>query len=296
MLEARLITFKGKEITFRLSEAQTSSLPDGLLETGDLYQALFTYADGSRTLCKGCFGDKGETSRQFRVYELPRDDFSIMEPSTEELLRSGPDIINLKKLIIRLRRARRGIGHRGVFTGVAHDYIASDLASMKSLSENYFSIVNEVVDTRFVWSLVDCIADHGGEIEKACALSVSNFMHAERMAHSLKNSYELVEKDIQINNSQLHYWGGMLGNHYTLDDSLDVFLTRASDVLCLNPIIQGYFYSIMLKASENNNSLLGENLKRSAYFREAFAFYTKLFSAHIASLDRKTYPDFGLAA
>lgn len=94
---------------------------------------------------------------------------------------------------------------------------------------------------------------------------------------------------------QIAYWGGMHANLFTIDDSLDVFLTRAIEVMKESPLLLGYFFSILIAASKSENSLLGENLKRSINFQEAFAFYSELFRTHIASLDRKAYPDFELA-
>src|SRR5690606_31771606 len=66
------------------------------MEIGDLYTVTIHLAD-NRIIQKGCLGDRGALHDMFVRYEIPRDDFSILNIPTEELLADGPDIINVKK-------------------------------------------------------------------------------------------------------------------------------------------------------------------------------------------------------
>ena len=247
---------------------------------------MYDYADGTRIITKGCFGARADLLRAFTVFEIPRDDLSLLKRPTEDLLQSGTDLINLKKLIIRLRRAKRAFGERGVFSGVHHDHIESDLLALKEMYSGYFSTLNQVIDVRYIWSIVDCIADFGTPIERACALSVSNFMHAERMAQSLRNVYDFADRCDPVLTHQLPYWGGMKTNQYSSDDALDIFLTRIVEIVSEEPFVFACFGAIMLEAANHESSLLGENLRRSRHFQEAFEHYADVFRRHIADMDK----------
>jgi hypothetical protein len=286
-INAHYKTMKG--IEFEISRHRTldrQTIPNDI-EFGDLYRASYTLSDGREVLVKGCFGRQSDLIRRFSELELPRDDFTVLEPSTSEIIESNPDIISLKKLIIRLRRAKRGFSARGKFSGIEHRYVKSDLAALRAISGSYFSTVNSIIGVRYIWSLVDCFADFGESKERLEALTISNIMHSERLFQSLKNTYDFLEKDSPVQNAQLNYWGGMKSNHYTKDDSLDIFLTRAIEGLSGNPLMFGYFCTIMQEAALEEHSMLGENLARSEYFRKAFEYYRNIFNNHIDYLDNE---------
>jgi hypothetical protein len=289
-------TFKGKSSTVSPVDMRLDVLSNDIHATGstgfsfaadiaqlgDLVSIQFQ-AENLSIKQKTLYGSKEAWVREFAQFEVPRDDMSVLEKSTAELLTSGPDLLNLKLLIVRLRRAKRARSSIGRFVGVPHDHIATDLHALKSIVTRYFKVVSEVITARYLWSILDCLADYGNPEESLRAFGISSMMHIERMGQTINCLYSLqpLPADQQTRLVQKPYWGGMLTNRLSKDDSLDIFLTRAKNSLSPDPLIYAIFCRIILDAASSPNSYLAFNLANSPWLMDAFAPYRREFQDHV---------------
>lgn len=250
----------------------------GLIE-GDIYK-VEVCSGASVVRVFRLYGDHQKMLKEFVLLELlPRDDLSYLEPTTDEVLRSAPCIFAYKKLMIRLRRGKRGKQSRGVFVGYDYESRESDFSCFRALTENYLSVWNSFLDSRYLWSVLDTLADYGTPMERLAALAASNYMYAERFFQTQHCLYTLVEKDSEekIFTRQLPYWGGMKTNQLANDDALDVFLTRNLEILSHAPVVKSIFFKLLGRSSEEPGSLLGFNLSNSGFFAGVYGDYKKDF-------------------
>jgi hypothetical protein len=292
----RIRTFKGSKderspVEFRPSISERNFHKTGMVGfsfspdcpmRGDFF-TLQISSDHTDLHYKHLAGPMEQLATEFAKFEIPRDDNSVLEPSTEELLSSGSDALNLKKLIVRLRRAKRGKESVGRFVGVPHRYIESDLHALKTLTWSYFRPVSRLIGVRYLWSVADCIADYGTTEESLRAYSLSQMMHVERMAQTYQCVYHFAEKpkSEQVRAKQLPYWGAMLSNRLNQDDSLDIMMVRAIETLSPDPLIYAIFCEMMLQAAASSNSLLSFNTSNSEWFASSFHRYRTLFQSHL---------------
>jgi len=241
---------------------------------GSIYKVQFKDSNGKIILSKQVFyGEVKEFIDQFNTFELPRDDFSIMNDGPEELFRSGNDFLAFKKLLIRLRRGKRAHGWRGAFSG--HDYpcIHRDWIFFREFVESNIDILLLNMRPRYLCSIVDVFADYAEVGERMAALAISNILMHERFSQTLKCVYDFSEKYEKILDRQLHYWGGMATNRLDLDDAFDVFMTRNIECLEYFPLMKKFFGKFMKEMLIEDSSILNVNLKNSKFFSEAANFY-----------------------
>lgn len=227
-------------------------------------------------------GDKEKWKNKFEDFQVQdRRDFSIQDGRVEEVFKKNSDVIAFKLLLIRLRRGKRAFGWRGVFKGNLYSEIENDWTFFKQFYENHFLNMKDICFVRSLWSIVDTFSDFGNAIEKACALSVSNYMYQERFAQTFRRIYEVKEIENKQMLGQTHYWGHMSTNQLERDDSYDVFLTKNIEVLEMCPIIKKTFGVIFLESLKAESSILCINKTHSPYFNEAFRFYKSYFESYI---------------
>ncbi len=249
------------------------------LVEGDIYKVEIS-ANTSVTTVHRLYGDHKIMLNEFVHLELlPRNDLSHLEPSTTEILKSAPCIFAYKKLMIRLRRGKRGKQSRGEFIGYEYKHKDSDFACFRTLTEKYLTVWTSFLDSRYLWSVVDTYADYGTPTERLAALAVSNYMYAERFHQTQHCLYQLIEKDddAKVVSHQLQYWGGMKTNQLCADDALDVFLTRNLEILSLAPAIKIIFFKLLNRSSLESRSLLGMNLSNSEFFFNVYETYKNKF-------------------
>lgn len=223
----------------------------------------------------GDFNLWGKNFDNFQVED--RRDFSIQANNINSLFVENKDLIALKILLIRLRRGKRAFAWRGSFSGNVYDEMSNDWLFFRNFFITHFSILKDILSVRSLWSIVDTFADFGSDLERACALSISNYLFQERCAQTWNNIYLFKIRDNVISNNQYPYWGGMLSNRLESDDSYDIFLTRIIEVLDCCPVLKKTFGVIFLKALESDVSIIGLDKKYSPYFANAFNFYKSYF-------------------
>lgn len=227
------------------------------------------------------YAEKNDTKHQFDRFEIPRDDFSIMEKETQLILQDYPHWIALKVLLIRLRRFKRGKGGRIKFCGVAYDHFKNDWECFYKIISIFREAIFDNLSIRNIFSITDTIADCSNTEERSAALALSFYMFHERFAQTLHplnkiNSFEHLNP-----NRQHQVWGRMLSNRLEKDDALDVYLTRAHEVLGNSPLILCYFEKIMLITMDEENSIFKRNLTNSEFFSEVWCIYYERFKLDI---------------
>jgi hypothetical protein len=249
------------------------------LVEGEIYKIEILTSASTVTVYR-LYGDHKKMLNEFVHLELlPRNDLSHLEPSTTDILKSAPCIFAYKKLMIRLRRGKRGKQSRGEFIGYEYKHKDSDFAYFRTLTEKYLTVWTAFLDSRYLWSVVDTYADYGTPTERLAALAVSNYMYAERFHQTQHCLYQLIEKDddAKVVSHQLQYWGGMKTNQLCADDALDVFLIRNLEILSLAPVIKIIFFKLLNHSSLESRSLLGMNLSNSEFFFNVYETYKNKF-------------------
>lgn len=258
---------------FRFSQIEHS-----LIE-GNFYKVEIV-VDGQSTVVPLMYGDHNSVKRYFTMFEVPRDDLDIMMSHPILMFKDGCDLLNLKKLMIRLRRGKRSKGWRGRFTGIDYTYQSLDWELFRLLVISNLEILIKYLDARYLWSVVDTFVDYGSSVEKLAGLSISNWMYQERFSQTLNNIYNLYEKASPVLDSQYLYWGGMRSNLLRADDAMDVFITKNLECLTEVPYLKSIFIELMNRAAIEDGSTIGINFKHSPYFREMWMFYKTYFKKH----------------
>lgn len=223
------------------------------------------------------YGDSQKHVIEYNAFELPRSDFSIMECDSFQLFEKFSHLIALKALLIRLRRNKRGKGGRGKFVGVDYSHQQSDVSLFMSIIYHFREAIFDNLSTRHLFSLTDTVADFADDNDRLAALSLSMIMFHERFAFSLNLIYDKKEKDSIIFDREIPVWGGMASNRLESDDALDVYLTRAIEVLQLSPVILSFFMEITLRTMSEKKSIFSENILRSPYFSTVWDYYKHQF-------------------
>ena len=242
---------------------------------GNIYKVVI-FSGEQRVEAMRLYGASSEWASKFVDHELlPRHEYSYLANDTESVLAQQCDLIAYKTLMIRLRRGKRGVSGRGKFVGVNYPWAASDFVHFRFLSESLLTFWLSFLDARYLWSMVDTFADYGGVEERLAALSVSNYMYAERFFQTRKCIYDAVEKEEErkVFRPQLPYWGGMKTNQLAEDDAMDIFLTRNIEILACAPLVRSVFFELIRRAARESDSGFGFNLVNSKFFRDVFAVY-----------------------
>lgn len=229
------------------------------------------------------YAEKNETKLQFDRFEIPRDDFSIMDQHTSLLLLNYPHLLVLKILIIRLRRHKRAKGWRGQFTGIHYNYKESDWSLFYYIVSTFREAIFNSLTVRNLFSITDTIADFSTPTERCAAYSLFTFMAHERFSQTLNPLCKNTLKPIKNYSHQFSMWGDMLTNRLELDDALDIFLTRSCDVLESTPLILDFFKKIIIDAMSDENSIYSRNINSSDYFSSAWSFYRNQFAVSLNS-------------
>jgi hypothetical protein len=255
---------------------------DTVIEDGNFF--LVEIETNTQTYRKSFFiGDKEEWKKKFEDFQvIDRNDFSIQDGNIENVFRKNSDILAFKILMIRLRRGKRAFGWRGSFKGNIYEEIDNDWERFKDFYEYHFLNLKDILYVRSLWSVLDTFSDFGDSIEKACSLSVSNFMYQERFAQTFRRIYKFEEIENKQTLGQTLYWGGMATNQLERDDSYDVFFTKNIEVLEMSPIIKITFGVIILESLNDELSISNINQSHSPYFKEACQFYKNYFKSNIA--------------
>lgn len=231
-------------------------------------------------------GDKKKWKEEFEKFQVvDRSDFSIQNGHAENLFAKNNDIIAFKLLLIRLRRGKRGFGGRISFVGKSYPEMERDWLVFKQFYSNNFSNLKNILFVRSLWSVLDTFSDFGTPIEKACGLSISNYLFQERFAQTLRTIYNFEEIEDKKLMGQSPYWGGMLSNQLSSDDSYDVFLTKNIEVLEMCPIVKKTFGVIFLESLNSELSIININQTHSKYFKEVFEHYKQYFEKYISRED-----------
>ncbi|WP_159392326.1 hypothetical protein [Aeromonas rivipollensis] len=249
---------------------------------GDLIFVELSRDDRSESFtCSFLYAERSETKLEFDRLEIPRDDFSILEKNTRSLFQEYPHLLALKIIMIRLRRYKRGKGGRINFCGVNYDYFNEDWKCFYKIISMYREAIFDNLSIRNIFSITDTIADCSESEERSAALALSFFMFHERFSQTLHplnkiNSFE------HLNPSRQHQvWGGMLSNLLENDDALDVYLTRAYEVLGNTPLILSYFEKIILITMNEESSVFKQNLVNSKFFTEVWCIYYDRFKSDL---------------
>ena len=223
------------------------------------------------------YGDVEKSMMAFNRFELPRDDFSVMKQNTQELFSGHPHLLAFKMLLIRLRRGTRARGWRGKFSGYDYEHKESDWKLFWHIMSAYRQVIFTHISTRYLFSMIDTVADCSETEDRFAALSFSTMMFFERLSGTLNLIYNKSKKESPVKTHQSVIWGGMLSNHLDRDDALDVFMTRNLEVLRNSPVLLSYFQEIMLRSMNEESSLLNESVSNSEYFSSAWSHYKNLF-------------------
>lgn len=253
----------------------------GVREGDLLFIELISDSGEERVTHSFLYAAKKETQAQFDRFEIPRDDFSIMEQCTSSLLLHYPHLLALKILIIRLRRHKRAKGWRSQFIGVNYDYKESDWNLFYYMVSTFREAIFNSLTVRNLFSITDTIADFSIPIERCAAYALFTFMAHERFSQTLTPLSINKIETIKNNSRQYNIWGGMLTNRLQLDDSLDIFLTRSCDVLASTPLILDFFKKIILEAMSEESSIYSRNINFSDYFSSAWNHYRCQFTASL---------------
>ncbi|WP_236208414.1 hypothetical protein [Pseudomonas tohonis] len=244
---------------------------------GNIYKVVLRTTDGQREFLR-LYGDHTALLNTFIHFELlPRDDPQYLRASTEQILAKGSDLEAYKSLMIRLRRGKRGQGWRGRFSGIDYEAKDSDLAAFTAFTERYLSVLLGFLDARYLWSILDTLADYGPQEQRLAALAASNFLTAEKMQQTRSCLFVSQSRPAAecVTTHQLLYWGGMKTFQLSTDDALDIFLTRNIELLSGFPVVAALFFELLKRAARTSDSGLGFNLGNSRYMQEAFDFYEK---------------------
>lgn len=244
---------------------------------GNIYKVILSTGDRRLEFLR-LYGDHASLLETFVHFELlPRDDGRYLSPSTEQVLAEGSDLQAYKTLMIRLRRGKRGQGWRGHFSGVDYEAKESDQAAFMAFTERYLSVLLGFLDARYLWSVLDTLADYGPHEQRLAALAASNFLTAEKMLQSRSCLFtsQIKPVDERITTHQLYYWGGMKTFQFSTDDALDIFLTRNIELLSATPVVSALFFELLKRAARATDSGLGFNLANSPYMQDAFDFYER---------------------
>lgn len=247
------------------------------IKSGDIFRIIISALNEKPVGKTFIAGNKKIYLKDFQELEYPRDDFSIMEPDTAKLLHENSNLIFLKKLIIRLRRAKRAKGWRLQFSGVNYSYQADDFSLFQKLCTVARYAIFDNLSIRFIWSIIDTFADFFDDEKCYAWFALSNLLASERMAQTLYCIGDFKNFDHPINDRQINYWGMMATNHLGRDDSFDVFLTRSITCLQQYPLAYAYYRHVMLSMMEERNSIWGVNVVNSEYFSEAWSSYKSKF-------------------
>ena len=248
------------------------------IRTGDIFRIIIS-AENEKTVGRTFVaGNREDYISQFNKLEYERDDFSIMQPSVHELMADNSDLIVLKQLIVRLRRFSRAKNWRGSFIGVGYEHHKDDYDVFRKFVLDARYALFSCLPIRYVWSIIDTLADFGVQNERSSWWSISNMLATERMAQTIYCIGEFNEFDESIANKQIKYWGGMASNHLGRDDSFDIFLTRSITCLQEFPEAYSYYRTVMLSMmDEGMKSIWGMNVEKSQYFSQAWDFYKNKF-------------------
>ena len=220
-------------------------------------------------------GDAKRLFNEFDLLEYPRNDFSILDQDTESLYQSNSDLLTLKKILIRLRRCKRGIASNTRFIGKDYAHQVSDWQLFKRIVEENIEVVCSFFNIRYLHSIVATYADFGEDIERACALSVSNIIFQERFAQTLRCIYDFNKKESLLDQQMV--WPGLRTNSLSSDDAYQVFLGRQLEVLSMSPVILSIFKEIFTRMYHNDKSIVGENINNSKSIKKTIDLYLKQF-------------------
>lgn len=249
------------------------------LREGDVYD-IEIQSEGRVVNVARLYGDHKKLLEEFVQLELlPRNEISYLLTTAEDLFKEVPFIFAYKRLIIRLRRGKRGKQSAGVFVGYDYESKESDFSCFRTLTERYLSVWTSFLDSRYLWSVLDTFADYGAPIERLAALAASNYMYAERFYQTQHCLYNVVEKNNEgkVLSYQLQYWGGMKTNQLSRDDAMDVFLTRNLELLNEAPVIKKIFFELLDRSTKEPRSLLGLSISNSDYFSSAYKIYREKY-------------------
>ncbi|HHQ4603120.1 TPA: hypothetical protein ACSP82_004047, partial [Aeromonas veronii] len=62
------------------------------------------------------------------------------------------------------------------------------------------------------------------------------------------------------------------------DDALDVYFTRAIEILQSSPLINSFFMEIAVRMMNEEKSIYNENVRKSPYFTKVWEYYQKYFN------------------
>lgn len=218
-------------------------------------------------------GDVDSKIKEFSEFEIDRDDFSIMDEPTDSLKSSNGDLLLTKKLLIRLRRAKRAKNFRGKFIGIEHKHKETDWSLFDKIIRTYQDFLLSKIETRYLWSFIDTYADFGSPKERIAALAISNYLYQERFAQTIHCIYELKKKEKPQKDIQLRYWDGMGTNLLKADDSYDIFLTRNLEILSETPLMKNFFKEFIRRSITHSDSITRINTDNSDHFKGTLSFY-----------------------
>lgn len=180
----------------------------------------------SRLISRKVFAGDAQTWRSQLSSEFRRDDNSCMKLSAEQLA-DLPDLLRLKVLLVRLRRAKRGTGYKIRFSGLNHDRVDEDLRDFRTLIEENFEIISSWTDTRYLLSFMETFVDYSEGSDAEGLLGISMLYLAERL-HSTQIlvTGDLSSRDSFDGSTQISIWGGMKTNRVDEDDAYLIWLTR----------------------------------------------------------------------
>ncbi len=236
------------------------------VQEGSIYKLELAVGD-AKFAHRFIYGAKAKILKKLRAFEIPRTDHSVMKPNTESFFSNHNDMVAYKYLLIRLRRAKRGRGISQGFKGVEYDFYESDWRLYRAFTIENIDLLFNVLDSRYLLSIVDTFSDHGSEVERGNALAISNIFVQERFAQTLRCIYWLFPRFNKLKTRQRPAWDGLFSNKLSRDDSLQIFLARQSSVLETTPILKRIFIQLYKRMQGSKESLISENVNQSEGFQ-----------------------------
>lgn len=227
-------------------------------------------------------GDKVGISSEFDRLEIPRSDNSIMDPSTSDIVASGSDLLNFKRLMIRLRRHKRGRSWRSRFVGINYKWFDSDWLMFNQIINDYAVPISSTLSSRYIWSICDTFVDFGTIEEKYIASSISNYMFSQRFAQTIRNIFDLHEREHLLLDGQIEYYGGMKTNNLRADDVYDLFFTRIFEASSTHLPLRTLIFSLLIREIEDRKSVLNVSIERSSYCADVCNFYLSVMKHELA--------------
>lgn len=201
--------------------------------------------------------------------EWSREDNSLLKQTTKDLCASTKcDILLVKKLIVRLRRAMPENTIMNGYSLNAHSH--EDFNKLKKIIEKKIDDYLAVLDNRWLISILDTYNDWGDIHESKNAMIVTTFINMERISCTEKLQIRKMTYPFRIKNPhkrQKNLWSGLKTTNLKADDFYCNFLYRITHTLTDTPVIFKIFQHLFNDAKKNKYSSFNAICKHSDWIK-----------------------------